>query len=233
MKRIIFVVGVVVLIIGLVLYLSPTALSTLANDSGISGSVVNSNKALLLNVNPGNYTTELVTLSHNNNLNVSYDSEPAGIEFLLMNQGNYTLFASGSQSNVQVYSESKLNQSSDSFSFTPSSTSTQNYYLVFRSLPGRNVTTNLVLNLKVVAQVSAFDTLFIPYGLFAIALILLVFGIFGGRRRNIAAASASLAQKGESGARAVQPISQAKCKFCNAPMPSGMVFCPSCGKSQS
>jgi hypothetical protein len=231
MKRVIFVVGVIALILGLVLYLSPIALSTLANGTGVSGSVVSTNKVLFLNVGPNNYTFEQVTLSSNNNLDVYYQSEPAGIEFLLMNQGNYSNFVTGAQSNVQIYSESKLNQANDSFLFTPGSTSAQNYYLVFKSLPGRDVTTNLELNLKIGAQVSAFDTIFIPYAILMIALILLVIGIFGGRQRRVETVS-PVSQKGANATSPVLPVNDAKCRFCNAPMPSTMLFCPVCGKSQ-
>jgi hypothetical protein len=232
MKLLVLIIGIIILILGLVLYSSPLALSTLSNDSGVSGTVVTTTKILYLSVNPGNYTSQKISLNHNNNLIVSYESDPSGVDFLLMNQGNYTLFVSGVQSNVQVYNESELTRGNFSFSFNTNSANNQNYYLVFKALPGRNVTTGIKFNFEITDQVSDFNVLYIPYSILALGLMLILAGAFAGTRKKSVLPPAPTAQKGGTPGGTFSS-NEVKCKFCGASMPSTQLFCPSCGKSQT
>jgi hypothetical protein len=228
MMRILFVAGVIVLIFGLVLYLSPPALSSFSSGTGITSSSITASKTLYFTVKPGNYSDLPVALSSQNNLVVNFESQPAGVGFLLMNQGNFTKFSSGNGSTggVQIYNVSRLDVSNYSFSFSPNTLGSQNYHLVFKSLAGRNVTTDIVLSFKITTQSSAFDVSYVQIAVLLISLILLGFGVFGGGRRRGGRTKVLATPTSTFGKET------ASCKFCGASISTGSVFCPTCQRSQ-
>jgi len=149
-------------------------------------------------------------------------SNPQGVDFLLMDQGNFSEFVSGNQPAVQVYNESRLDVGNYSFSFSHVTTS-QNYYLVFKSLSGRNSTTDVMLNMKILTQSSLFDVSFIPISAAVIGVVLVGFGIVVGKPNR---------KRSKQEDISVPVRSEARCAFCGATIPRGNVFCPSCKRSQ-
>ncbi len=228
MKRILVIIGIIVLIFGLVLYLSPTTLASVANGTGISSSVVTTSETLLVTVKLGNYSDVQVALTNQDNLIASFQSVPTSVEFLLMNQTNFSQFASGSRSNLQIYNQSRLNASNYSFSFTPNTVKSENYYLVFSPLSGKNLTSNVDLSIKVLTQVSAFDVSYVPDAILVLAVILVGFGVFSGQKRKIATPPSNPPPSYQT----APSSEETRCKFCGASMSPELVFCPSCGRSQ-
>lgn len=238
MKLILVVIGILVLVVGGILAASPPTLSFVSNQVGITGSVVTYDRSMILTVKENNYSYTMVALVPMDNLSGTIQSNPPGVEFLLMNQGNFSEFSQGIGTVYQIYTPpSSLNVGNYSFSFAINAKG-QNYYLVFKAPSTRNISTDVLLRTKVTSQISAFETSIIPILLAILGLLIIAFGALGGRKKSQSKEDSSKQRSTPSIATPGQanqisgPVTITKCRFCGASMRSDTAFCTSCGKSQ-
>ncbi len=167
----------------------------------------------------------MVALTPQDNLSASIQSNPSGMDFLLMNSGNYSLWSARGGTSYQVYSQSKLNIGNYSFSF--SNTNPGNYYLVFDSTIARNMSTDVLVHIVVIRTLVSPEADYLPTIVTLLGVVLIATGSVTGRKRpEIVEGSHQ-----ESNIASI-PVESAKCQFCGEPTSPGAIFCPVCKRSQ-
>lgn len=218
------------MILGLYLAFSPPTFAALSYQVGLANQQTTLDKNYVLPLNESNYANLPVVLSPQDNLSVSMQANPGGIDFLFMNSGNYSLWSARNVSSYQVYSQSKLNVTNYSFSFSGYG-SNQDYYLVFVSPGGRSGNTDVLLHMVVQSTSSVQEAGYVPFLIMIIGVALIGMGLFTRKK----------SEKVERGRQVIDTLpepttigqsSTPKCQFCGASMNKGTLFCPACKRSQ-
>ena len=177
----------------------------------------------VIRVAPQNFSSYPANLTSGDTLVVSLTSNPGDIDVLLMNQGNYSLWSSGTGVSYSTYPESALKVSNYSFSFT-NDEKTQTFLIV---LVSHSAAPTEVLISAMATRPSAESLLLFPvlFGFVGIVVMGLAFRGGGAKKE----------EEAEGGEEPAPPLVQSqtpKCRHCGAELQSGNQFCPSCHKSQ-
>jgi hypothetical protein len=219
--------GIIIFLAGVYLVFTPTILVQGSNQLGFSTSQNIVDRDVLVSIRPGNYSSLSVPLYPQQTITANVSSNPPGTDVLLMNQGNYSEYVATNGSLVSIYPESLVNVSTYTLFFNyPGSTG--NYYLVFRN-PQSSQTTDVLVQLTVSSEAALSYLAYISVIIVGIGLIFLVIGALSGKKKE-----SSKKTSHSSRSEALQIVdSTTKCRYCNASMNRGDMFCPSCKKSQT
>ena len=216
--------GVIILLIGAYFVYSPSTYGSVASLSGLSSSKVTYDQSIALEVKGSGYSFVNITLTPRDNLSIKFQANAPGVNFLLMNSGNFSEYRSGGGNSYYVFPESALNVKNYSFDFSPSAPS-QVYYLVFTPATA-NSTTIVLAQLKVLTNNSVSGAEFVPIIIIVLGLAILGVGMNVGKKKQ--------EKKVIESTPVATPvrITPAACRFCNATLNPDSPYCPSCGKSQ-
>jgi len=221
-------VGAVLILAALFLYFSTSVTLPMVALLGPSGTDTVFDKNIVIPIAPQNYSFYDANLTNGDTLAVSLTTHPGNIDVLLMNQGNFSLWSSGAKVSYPTYSESSLNVSSYSFSFT-NAEKTQTFYVVLVSHTPSESTEVL---LQAIATRPSQSALLLFPALFGLAgVVVLGVGLRGGGAKGVEKAK----PQGPAArpAEAAQPKPRSEfCRHCGAALKAGSDFCPSCNKSQ-
>ncbi|MCL4518159.1 MAG: hypothetical protein M1587_03080, partial [Thaumarchaeota archaeon] len=109
MNKVLVLVGVIVLLVGGYLLYSPTTYGSVASFTGLYGSKVTYDQNSALEVRASNYSAIPIKLTPKDNLTAKIQADSPGVNFLLMNLGNFSEFRKGGSSSYSVYPQSNLN----------------------------------------------------------------------------------------------------------------------------
>lgn len=226
------VLGALLVAIGALIFVYPGILSS---------SSPSYDHAVLVRVAPANYSYFQAKLGPQQTLQATLSSSPEGVDFFLMNSGNFSAWTSRGSPPSDVYSQSKLDAENYSFAVTGAG-APENYYLVFISRSSdtsTDVLVHLVIN-QVTPEATAVPTIFVALGV-ALALI-------GATRRKKTAEVAAHEEESQEesqeeshgggflglfgGTGVGDSSALSKCRYCGAELEGGSAFCPSCGMSQ-
>ena len=225
LNKVMVLAGIVILLIGGYFVYSPSTFGYVASVSGITSSKVTYDQSVALNVKSSNYAFVNITLTPRDNLSAKFEANTPGVNFLLMDSGNFSDFKSGSSSQYYVLPESALNVQNYTFDFSPTAPS-QVYYLVFTPA-ATNASTTVLVHLTVLTNNSVSGSEFVPILLIVLGLALLGVGMNVGKKKK-------QEKKVKETAPVVIPAraTPAACRFCNATLNPDSPYCPSCGKAQ-
>jgi hypothetical protein len=251
MKRAYAIAGVVLLIIAAFFTFYGSYLNQVLGLAGFTTQSTVFDKEYSVSMNSSGYSSVTFHLSPQDAMSASIQSSPRGLDILLMNAGNFSLFnqSNGQNRAVQVYyPQSVLNVTSSPYnlSFNDSSTS-GNYTLVFKN--PRSGTTDVLARITIVNNAVSPEVSYIPYAIAIIGILLIAVGAFSGnpKRRPVSMAAGPQRPIAGQGAQrpphALGPQSLAsppppppttppRCKYCGATISGGQAFCPSCHRSQ-
>lgn len=221
LKRVLVLVGVMILIIGGYLLYSPAAYGSVASFSGLYGSKITYDQNSALEVRSSNYSFVSIALTPRDNLTARIQADSPGVNFLLMNAGNFSEFRQSGSGTYSVYPQSNLSLRDYSFNFVPTAPN-QTYYLVFTPV-SPNTTTTVLAHLTVLTNTSVSGSEYVPILIIVIGLALLGIGLNVGKKKP----EAKVVKVAPT-----RPQVQTTCKFCNATLNPSSSYCPSCGKSQ-
>jgi hypothetical protein len=228
MKRRLAALAAILLIIALYLAANPTTSDMLTSSMGVTNYQTNYDRTDVLSVRPLNYSFFETSLTPGGTLGVSLSANPGNVDVLVMNQGNFSLWARGGEIGYSTYPQSRLGMANYSFVF--GSQSTGNFYVILVS-HSTDQTTQVIVH-RVVTSPSQFESLFLPLVLGLVGVILLGFA----RRRTRKKGNATKQPAGPGPSPAADepaaPAADKFCKHCGAAFESGAAFCPSCGKAQ-
>ena len=216
------------MIVGLFLYFNASLTIPMVALLGSSGTATVFDRNIVVPIAPQNYSFYDANLTTGDTLAVTLTTHPGNIDVLLMNQGNFSLYSSGAKVSYPTYSESSLNVSSYSFSFTNNERS-QTFYVVLVSHASSEPTEVLLHATGSRPSQSAlllFPVVFGLAGVVVIGVALRGGGAKGGKKANPKAPAAQAAQSSLPKARSDI------CRHCGAALKAGSDFCPSCNKSQ-
>jgi hypothetical protein len=203
----------------------------------LSNSSPSYDRTLLVRVAPANYSYFQAKLGPQQSLRATLSSSPEGVDFFLMNSGNFSAWTLRGNPPSDVYSQSKLDAGNYSFAVTGTG-APEDYYLVFISRSSdtpTNVLVHLVVN-QVTPEATVVPLLFVAFGV-ALALI----GATRRKKDTEVAAHEEESQEesqgggflGLFGGTGVGDSSALrKCRYCGAELGGDSAFCPSCGMSQ-
>jgi hypothetical protein len=226
LKLIFAVPGIIILIVGAYLAYSPASLSQVSNQLGFSTSQNTVDRTILVSVRPGNYSSLAVVLSPPDTMTASLRSDPPGTDVLLMDQGNFSKYVANNGSSVSIYPASLVNVSTYTLIFNDPG-SAGNYYLVFQN-PQSIRTTDVLVHLTLSSATTVSYASYIPIIIALIGLILFAIGLIS-RKKTGSSEEIKFASRAD-----VKPVANGTtaCRYCNASMNRGQIFCPSCKKSQ-
>lgn len=232
MKIALLVVGLLVILLGGFLIYNPQPLSSLGGYAGLSSSQVTYDHSSFVRVGVSNYSSIPVTITPQDTLNVRIQSDSPGVNFLVMNYGNFSELKSGNSNSYSVYPQSRLNVQNYSFSMTQPSSS-ESYYLVFFD-PATNTTSSALVHLTIVTKGSLHVSEYIPAIIVAVGLAILGIGTLTGRKspKIVHKEPPPLAKTVSSPTTPSTAPSPGLCRYCGAPLKPDSPFCPSCQKSQ-
>jgi hypothetical protein len=140
------------------------------------------------------------------------------VALYVMNEGNFTLWRSGHSSTVVLARPIAI-----SYNFTISVPASDSYYFIFDNQDSAR--RSLIFSLSVIDHEVTMSpiVMFADYELLAAGLVLIVFGLRGGKK-----AVETSPAKPEVATVAELP----KCRFCGATLTGDRVFCDRCGRSQ-
>lgn len=173
----------------------------------------------------GNYNASLMT---GDTLAVTLTSNPGGIDVLLMNQGNFSLWSSSSKGSYFTYPESHLQVSNYSFTFT-SSEKTQEFYVV---LVSHSTTPTEVLLQATSTRPSEESLLLFPLVSGFVGIVLLWAGVRGGGKSEGAQKKGAAATQAPPTQASPSKAEGEFCRHCGAALRPGSQFCPACNRSQ-
>lgn len=215
--------GIIALILGAYLVFSPPAYNAFSLGVGLSSQQTMLDRTSVVSLSGSNSSSIMVPLTPQDNLSASIQSNPRGIDFLLMNAGNYSLWSGKNSGSYQVYSQSKLNIGNYSFSF--STKYSDNYYLVFDSPAARNVSTDVLVHILVVRMLTSPEASYVPTIVALLGVVLIALGsITGTKKQDVL--------EGHEALPSSPPATSARCQFCGTALNPGNIFCPVCKKSQ-
>ena len=226
------VLGALLVAVGALIFVYPGILSN---------SSPSYNRTLLVRVTPANYSYFQANLGPQQTLQATLSSSPEGVDFFLMNSGNFSAWTSRGNPPSDVYSQSRLDAENYSFAVTGTG-APEEYYLVFISRSSdtpTNVLVHLVIN-QVTPETTVVPLIFVAFGV-ALALI------GATRRKKDAEVKAheeesreESQEKGQGGGflglfggtGVGDSSALGKCRYCGAELEDDSAFCPSCGMSQ-
>ncbi|MDG6996733.1 MAG: hypothetical protein JRN52_12495 [Nitrososphaerota archaeon] len=211
--------GVVILLVGGYFLYSPSTYGMVASFSGLSTSAVTYDQNFALQVKSSNYAFEAISLTPKDSLSLTFQADSPGVNFFLMNSGNFSVFRGGVSSAYSVYPQSKLAVENYSFQFTPT-VPNGTYYLVFTSVSS-NATTSVLAHAVVLTSNKVVGSDYVPIAIILAGLTLLGIGINFGKKQP------------EKKTVPVVKSTQPTCRYCKATLKPDSPFCPSCGKSQT
>jgi hypothetical protein len=216
----------IILLLGAYLIYNPATFAQVSNQLGFSTSQNTLDKVVLVSVRPGNYSSLPVALTPQDTMTATFTSNPPGTDVLLMNQGNYSEYVTTNGSLVTIYPASLVNISTYTLVFNNPG-SAGNYYLVFRN-PQSALTTDVLVHMEISSATTASYAAYIPIIITLVGLILFAIGVFSGKKRE-SRGKTRIAPRAD-----MLPVAHATtaCRYCNASMNRGEIFCPSCKKSQ-
>ena len=230
MKRKTTALASIILIAGLYLFYSPGATSAMDSSLGIAVTQVVYDRTSVVVVAPQNYSFVSAKLQQGDSLNVVLTANPGNVDVLLMNQGNFSEWASSRGGSYGSYSQSALHVSNYTFSFIDTE-STQLFYVVFLSHASNDVTTVLVHT--VIERASYYFALLLSLTLCAVGAILLGYGLLSGRSKQGQAHVGIPAVSPPEPRATFAETGPSLCRHCGAALMPGDSFCSSCGKSQT
>ncbi|MCL5067885.1 MAG: hypothetical protein M1368_05990 [Thaumarchaeota archaeon] len=151
MKRVLVAIGLIVLVFGIMLSFYPPAFTAFGSITGLSSSKTIQDIHSGVVVKSNSFQDVPVVVTPNDNLSGSFQAGAPGVDFYLMDQGNYSVYRAGG--GVFQYELAKLNVENYTFSFS-NSASNQTVYLVFVSIPPATGNTDVLLNYKVIQDTS-------------------------------------------------------------------------------
>jgi hypothetical protein len=165
-------------------------------------------------------------------MTASVQSNPGGIDVLIMNQGNFTSFEAGNcTGSTGVYPESRFNVTAYTFSFNETEGSGQ-YHLVF-VVPHSASSADILVHMSIVRTVTTVEESYLPYFLAVIGIILIGIGMISFPKRAPPPPRAPPAQQRPQAPYPAAAPAQVKCRYCGAALSPGQAFCPSCNRSQT
>ena len=232
MKIVLVVAGLLVVLLGVFLLYNPQSLSSFGSYAGLSTSQVTFDKSSFVRVGESNYSYIPVTVTPHDTLSVQIQSDPPGVDFLLMDSGNFSVLESGNSNSYSVYSQSRLNVQYYSFSMTQPF-SNERYYLVFFD-PATNTTSSALVLLTIVTKGSLHVSESTPAIIVAVGLVILGIGKITSRKapRIVHKEPPPLAKTVSSTPASSTGLSPGVCRYCGAALKPDSPFCPSCQKSQ-
>lgn len=187
MRRRVLTIGVILLVITVYLLLSPDLVETLARTFGAIRTTERDKMIVaptLLRVEPSNYsyvsqmlsTERFTELSFTGTIGVGGDQ---GIDFYIMNQGNFTRWVTGQSALISVSALSAKN-----YTFTLRLTRADTYYFVFDNTYS-NDRKNIVFSLLLEEQAQEVDPSanYFVLLLLIVACILVAYGATGPKRK--------------------------------------------------
>ena len=231
MKIVLLVAGILIVLLGGYLIYNPQPLSSLGGYAGFSSSQVTYDRSSFVRVGASNYSFINVTLTPQDTLNVLIQSVPPGVNFLLMDSGNFSELKSGNNKSYSVYPQSRLNVQNYSFTLTHLS-SAMSYYLVFFD-PSTNTTSSALVQVTIVTTGPLHAPIFIPAIIVAVGLIIAGIGSITGRKSPeiVHKEPPPLASLTKPPTPKTEPAAGV-CRYCGAALRSDSPFCPSCQRSQ-
>lgn len=222
------ILGALLIAAAAYLYVTPSLTSPLAASLGQTGTDTVFDKNSVIPVSPQNSSFYEANLTKGESLVVTLMTNPGNIDVLLMNQGNFSLWSSGSAVSYSTYPESALHVSNYSFTFTNDERS-QDFFVVFVSHSAAEPT-EVLLHAKGTRPSQA-SLLVFPVVIGLVGFAVLGFAARGGGRRGARRVG------GEGGSSRPAEAAQAHvqvnaCRHCGAALTPGSQFCPVCSKSQ-
>lgn len=226
MKYRLVVLGVLLVVIGVVVFASPGILSPSSTAY---------DHTLLVRVAPGNYSYVQMALGPQQTLRVALSSSPEGVDFFLMNSSGFSAWTSDKNSPSNVYPQSELGARNYSFAVTATGTS-EDFSLVFISRSS-NMSTSVLLHLVIDQEARIIEPVIVPLVIAACGVALALFGATRGKKAVEGPAQADESQGGGflglfGGTSVKSRPLVGTCRHCGARLEEGAVFCSSCGTSQ-
>lgn len=136
---------------------------------------MSSNTNYVVRISPGNYSSIKETLGPTVELSATIEASPPGVDFFLMNGGNFSSWIRSGGQPSQVYPQSTLNVKNYSFVFVGSS-KTQDYYLVLSSRSSTD-SANVLLYLTIRSEPANSLVIVIPITFLAAGVVLVAIGV--------------------------------------------------------
>jgi len=159
------VLGVFLLVVGGYAFAFPQLLSppTLVSD-----------RTILSQVAPGNYSTIQATLTPQQTLQASFTSSPESVDFFLMNSSAFSSWNASGHPPVDIYPQSTLDAKNYTFSVTDAEGSDGLSLVVISTSPSGS--TNVLFHLVVSREPNLVQTLAIPVVIIALGVASVAFG---------------------------------------------------------
>lgn len=167
--------GALLLVVAAAFFLLPGGLSQFGSDIGLSSAGVFVNANYVVRISPGNYSSIRETMGPDDALSVTIEASPPGVDFFLMNGGNFSAWTRNGGQPSQVYPQSMLNVKNYSFAFVGSG-KTQDYYLVLTSRSSTELA-NVLLHLTLKSEPSNSLVIFVPITFLAVGALLVAVGV--------------------------------------------------------
>ena len=226
MKRRVAAFGALLLVLALYLATNPLESQALAGSVGLNGSTVVVDQTRVMTVDALNSSYFGEAIPSGGSLTVSLVADPGGIDVLVLNQGNFSLWAQGGGGSYSTYAQSRLDVSNYSFAFAPARGGT--YFVVLVSHQ-RSASTQALVRYSVTAPSYALAFL-VPSSLGAVGILALALSLWsrGGKALPAQAQPRAPAADGPP----AEPAAPS-CAHCGSPLQPGSAFCPGCGRSQA
>lgn len=169
------------MIIGIYLVSNPGSAVALSNGVGLASSQVVVDRNLLVSVEPSNRSYASVHLENGDELSGSISANPPGVDFLLMNAGNFSEWVSARGGSYEIYPQSSLGVSEYSFTFT-NSMPAGDYYLGFVSHSQSGVV-DVLIHLTIARQLP-YNSFLLSVLFVLVGVVVLAFAFRGGKRHG-------------------------------------------------
>lgn len=221
------IIGVIVLLLGVYLVFDLGPLLTASGFVGVSNQQTVYDANLVVPVRPSGYNNVSVELTPQDTLNASMHSNPGGIDFLLMNQGNFSNYAENNGSLYHVYTQSHLNISYYSFVLNDVGYNGKLYLVFVSHSQVSSGNTDVLLHVTVIRTFVPSRLQYVPMGIAVVGVALIAYGAIAGQKKKIVREIPTPQSQDTS-----KEDSKVPCRFCGSPIDRSALFCPSCKKSQ-
>ena len=224
------VTGFLLLIVGVLFFITPSLTAQFNSDLGLSQTSTHSS-TYLVQIKPSNYSNILTTVTPNQKLTITMTASPQSVDFFLMSRANFSAWNFRGNAPTQVYPQSTLDVKNHTVVLLGAS-NPEDYSVVFIS---RSTTagTNVLLRLSLEDSGASFSQVVpIVFALIGAALIAGGVRLGRGKRQSESAMRTEPIQSPVPELASFLSPSRMKCRFCGEQLDEGSSFCPYCNKSQ-
>ena len=141
-----------------------------------------SNRTVLAQIAPGNYSAIQVTLTSQQTLQGSFSSYPENVDFFLMNRSVFSSWNASGYPPIDIYPQSTLD--AKNYTFTVAGMENPKGLSLVFIAKSSNASTNLLLHLAISSEPDLTQTLAVPVVIVALGVASVAFGATRARKAD-------------------------------------------------